>query len=385
MPLRILVMADTPPDPNRGAAGTEMQTIAALRDRGHAVDALWADDLGRRIEHGNLHLLLELPRTYERAAVRMLRAKRYDVVHINQPHGFRAARAVHRLDHSTAVIHRSHGIELNAEEILRPWREKWGAEKRSLARRLASRGMTALLARHTWACARESDGHIVSSSLDADFLMYHLGVDRAKIAVVPQAAPEDYLRVPTQPLTAGRLRRVLHVAQFAFFKAPMITAEAMNRLAVAEPDLRFTWVCDRANHGAVRALLSSEANARLELLHWMAQDALLEVYDSSGLFLFPSFYEGFGKAFLEAMSRGLCVIASNAGGMRDLIEDGRNGHIIPPGNSESLADAALATIRNLDRAQAMSADAVATAGQYTWERVAREIATFYEARLRSRA
>jgi glycosyltransferase involved in cell wall biosynthesis len=315
----------------------------------------------------------------------MLRAKRYDVVHINQPHGFRAARAVHRLDHSTAVIHRSHGIELNAEEILRPWREKWGAEKRSLARRLASRGMTALLARHTWACARESDGHIVSSSLDADFLMYHLGVDRAKIAVVPQAAPEDYLRVPTQPLTAGRLRRVLHVAQFAFFKAPMITAEAMNRLAVAEPDLRFTWVCDRANHGAVRALLSSEANARLELLHWMAQDALLEVYDSSGLFLFPSFYEGFGKAFLEAMSRGLCVIASNAGGMRDLIEDGRNGHIIPPGNSESLADAALATIRNLDRAQAMSADAVATAGQYTWERVAREIATFYEARLRSRA
>ena len=62
MSLRVLMMADTPADPNRGAAGTEMQTAQALRALGHDVRTIWSDELGRRIAHGNLHLLLELPR-----------------------------------------------------------------------------------------------------------------------------------------------------------------------------------------------------------------------------------------------------------------------------------------------------------------------------------
>jgi glycosyltransferase involved in cell wall biosynthesis len=144
--------------------------------------------------------------------------------------------------------------------------------------------------------------------------------------------------------------------------------------------VRFTWVCDRADHGAVRALLSGKANARTELLHWTTQDALRDIYDAHGLFLFPSFFEGFGKAFLEAMSRGLCVIASDAGAMHDLIAHGRNGCLVPPGDAEALADAALAILRDETRAEAMSAAAVATAREHTWERLARELAVFYEAR-----
>src|SRR5436190_5175442 len=112
------MMADTPADPNRGAAGTEVQTMLALRKLGHDVDAIWSDRLGRRIGHGNLHLLLELPRTYEHAALEALRQKTYDVVHVNQPHGFRAARAVRRQSPRSVFVHRSHGFELNVEDTL---------------------------------------------------------------------------------------------------------------------------------------------------------------------------------------------------------------------------------------------------------------------------
>jgi hypothetical protein len=230
--VRILMMADTPADPHRGAAGTEVQTARALRALGHEVDNVWSEDLGRRIQHGNLHMLLELPRASERAAVRALQAKPYDVIHVNQPHGFRAARAVHRLSPGTAFIHRSHGLELNVEETLAPWRAKLEAERRGTARRLASRALAQMLARHSRAIAREADGHIVSSTLDARFLAERLHVDRAKIAVIPQAAPDSYLH-EARPMTRERLRRVLHVAQFAFFKAPMITAAAIDRLAAA--------------------------------------------------------------------------------------------------------------------------------------------------------
>jgi glycosyltransferase involved in cell wall biosynthesis len=369
--MRVLMMADTPADPNRGAAGTEVQTALALRALGHEVDTLWADDLGRRIAHGNLHLLLELPRTYERAAVQALRAKPYDVVHVNQPHGFRAARAVHRLSPRTAVVHRSHGFELNVEETLAPWQAKFGTEERSILRRMASKVLADALARHSHTIARQADGHIVSSTGDANFLAERLQVDRARIAVIPQAAPDDYVRTPAPPMTPERLARVLHVAQFAFFKAPMITARAIERLP-----LRVTWVCDRAHHATIRASLSAAANARLELVHWTSQDELRAIYDAHGFFLFPSFFEGFGKAFLEAMSRGLVVVASDTGGMHDIIRHGENGVLVPPGDAEALADAVLAI--DPDRARTMSTAAAKTAREHTWERVARETAAFYE-------
>jgi glycosyltransferase involved in cell wall biosynthesis len=379
MPLRVLMMADTPADPNRGAAGTEMRTAQALRALGHEVRTIWSDELGRRIAHGNLHLLLELPRTYERAVRTALASAPYDVVHVNQPHGYLAARAVHALSPTTAFIHRSHGLELNAEETLAPWRSQFDAERRSVSRRLASRMLAPLLARHSSLIAREADGHIVSSSLDGSFLEKRLGVDPNRIAVIAQAAPDDYLRSPAPPMTDARLARVLHVSQFAFFKAPMITIEAIERL-----DCRVTWVCDRAHHETIRGLATKDANDRLTLLHWTTQEELRSLYDEHGVFLFPSFFEGFGKAFLEAMSRGCVVIATDAGGMRDVIRDGVDGRLIPAGDAGALASSTRAVQADGRMAAAMSAAAATTARQYSWSRFARELTNFYEFRIQAR-
>lgn len=384
MMLRILTMADVPADPDRGAAGTELRTVEALRALGHEVDSVWNDTLGRRIGHGNLHLLLELPRAYERAAVDALQRKHYDVVHVNQPHGFRAARAVHRLSPRTAFIHRSHGLEPNVEATLAPWRERFGSDERNRIRRGLSRALAPLLARHSSAIAREADGHVVSSSLDRDFLAARLRVNPEKIAVIPQAPAETFLAAPAPPMTPDRLRRVLYVGQFAFVKAPMIVAHAMNALAAAPTDVELTWICESAHHAQVRELLSQRANARVDLQPWMRQEELRDAYDRCGVFLFPSFFEGFGKTFLEAMSRGLCVIGSDVGGMHDVIQHGRTGMLVPPGDAAALADVAQAMMNDQARAVAMSAAAVAAAREYTWERVAREIADFYRARIEAR-
>ena len=379
-PLRILVISDTPADLNSGAAGTEMQTIAGLRALGHQVDALWREDLQRRIAHPNLHSAFEAARLYERAAVSALRRRHYDVVHANQPYGYRAARAIHRQWPRTILIHRSHGFEANVDETLRPWLRRFGGDRRPPLRRLLSRILHPVIARQSRAIARAADGHILLSTIDADFLHDRFGVDRGRIAVIPLAPPDDYAHIPALPMTPERLGNVLHVAQFAFFKAPMITAAAMRQLAAGNGALRFTWVCGRDDHEHVRRLLG-DLRERVELLDWMPQDALRRVYDRSGIFLFPSFYEGFGKTFIEAMSRGLCVVATDAGGMHDIIESGRNGVLVPPGDAEALARAAAALIAEPARAEAMSAAAAADARRYTWLGVARATADFYRARL----
>jgi glycosyltransferase involved in cell wall biosynthesis len=376
-PLRILSLANVPENPNAGAAGTEVQTNAALRALGHQVDALWADSIRRRLRHGNLHQLLELPYRYEQLVRERLEAAEYEVVHVNQPHGYRAARLVRDRWPQTPFVHRSHGFELNVEETLRPWRETFDRDERGTARRMASSAMARLLDRHARAIAVDAGGHIVSSSLDATFLRDRMGVAPERIATIRQGAPDDYLRRDAGPMDRERLRCVLYVGQFAFVKAPMITAGAINRLIARDPDLRVTWVCAGSDHPHVASLLDVAAAQRTELLPWMPQDELRDVYDRHGIFLFPSFFEGFGKAFLEAMSRGLCVIASDVGGMHDLIDHGRNGLLVAPGDAQALAEAALTVIADPERAAAMSAAAALTARAHTWERVARETVAFY--------
>ena len=274
-------------------------------------------------------------------------------------------------------VHRSHGFELNVEQTLRPWREMFDLDERGALRRVASHALAFLLARHARAIADTADGHIVSSSLDASFLHERLGVGPERIVTVAQGAPDSYLHSDPPLMDRQRLRRVLYVGQFAFVKAPMITAGAINRLIASDRELQVTWVCARADHGHARALLNFAAAERTELRPWMTQEELREVYDHHGVFLFPSFFEGFGKAFLEAMSRGLCVIASDVGAMRDVIDHGRNGLLVAPGDGKAVADAALSVIGDSDRAAAMSSAAVHTARAYTWERAARETVAFY--------
>src|ERR1044072_3723646 len=191
--MKILFMADVAPDPSSGAAATELRTAEGLRRVGQEVDAIWAPQLGRRIAHGNLHYLLELPRAYRREMLHAFARSHYDVVHVNQPHGYLAAEAK---PDNTVFIRRSHGRGVRAEEVLQPWRARFEEKRPALPRRIASSIIASLLPRHTDRIARYADGHIVSCSEDAAFLAERLGVDPHRIAVIPQASSDDYLDRP---------------------------------------------------------------------------------------------------------------------------------------------------------------------------------------------
>jgi glycosyltransferase involved in cell wall biosynthesis len=56
----------------------------------------------------------------------------------------------------------------------------------------------------------------------------------------------------------------------------------------------------------------------------------------------PSFAEGVPVVLMEAMASGKPVIATQVGGVSELVEDGVSGHVVPPGDAESLAEAIIA-------------------------------------------
>ncbi|MDO8523094.1 MAG: glycosyltransferase family 4 protein, partial [bacterium] len=57
------------------------------------------------------------------------------------------------------------------------------------------------------------------------------------------------------------------------------------------------------------------------------------------IFILPSLKEGLPYVVLEAMNAGLPIVASSVGGLTDLIENEKNGILIPPKNSDQIADA----------------------------------------------
>ena len=81
---------------------------------------------------------------------------------------------------------------------------------------------------------------------------------------------------------------------------------------------------------------------RVRFLGELPADRLRARYQRSRALLLPSLTEGFPLAVLEALSCGTPVIASDVGSIADVVESGRNGILIPAGDSRSLARALLA-------------------------------------------
>ncbi len=82
-----------------------------------------------------------------------------------------------------------------------------------------------------------------------------------------------------------------------------------------------------------------------------------EILSALDLFVLPSLKEGLGLALMEAMACGLCVIGSDVGGIKSLIQDRYNGLLVRPADSRELSYAILELLQNPDRAESLGTNA----------------------------
>ena len=99
-----------------------------------------------------------------------------------------------------------------------------------------------------------------------------------------------------------------------------------------------------------------------------AQAAIRDLYASCDVWVCGSYSEGFHLPPLEAMACRCPVVSTSVGGPIDIIENGKNGYLVPVGDANALADS-LADVLNLEEIRwlAMSDAALATAAHYTWD------------------
>lgn len=85
-------------------------------------------------------------------------------------------------------------------------------------------------------------------------------------------------------------------------------------------------------------------------------DRLVDLYREAKLFILSSDEEGLGLVILEAMASGVPVVSTDCGGPGTVVQDGETGRLVPTGDVDRLADAAVTLLRDPSRLQSFGAN-----------------------------
>ncbi len=107
-------------------------------------------------------------------------------------------------------------------------------------------------------------------------------------------------------------------------------------------------------------------------------DSVARLLQATDLFLLPSQTESFGLAALEAMACGAPVVASRAGGLPEVIQDGVTGILEPPGSVEAMGRRAIELLRDPVRYSAMRDAVIARARDFSADRIVPQYEALYE-------
>jgi len=177
---------------------------------------------------------------------------------------------------------------------------------------------------------------------------------------------------------------ILTVARLVPHKGQDMGIRAVATLRRDFPELRYIIVGEGSDEERLRALAKElGVPDRVGFVGAMRDDELPEAYATSTIYLGASRVdkeinvEGFGISFVEAAASGIPSVAGDSGGVRSAVRDGETGIVVPPTDSDAVADAIRSLLLNPDRRNQMgAAGRRAVETHYNWDRVARDTREF---------
>jgi glycosyltransferase involved in cell wall biosynthesis len=139
------------------------------------------------------------------------------------------------------------------------------------------------------------------------------------------------------------------------------------------PGLRLTIAGCGSDVESIRNFFDPELRPLVEIISMVPSDEMPTLFAQNEIFVFPSILEGTPLAVQEAMASGMAVITTETCGMIDLIEDNFNGLLVPPGDSDALANLIWKLSQNLELRERLGRAAQDTMRRFTWTRTVESV------------
>lgn len=185
---------------------------------------------------------------------------------------------------------------------------------------------------------------------------------------------------PPLPELMDHKRNILFVGRQEKRKGLPYLLEAYRKLKAEMPDTRLVIV---GPDGGIRAAcIRYVEQHRIQDVNFVGQvpyEDLPRYYRSADVFCAPNTgHESFGIILLEAMAAGAPIVASDIPGFRGVLENGGQGVLVTPKNSDALATAIKTVLSDADAREAMAAAGPPHARQYSWDEVSSQVLAYYE-------
>jgi len=306
--------------------------------------------LGRTVgipSNGAISNLSPFPAGGIRAPRRELRRERYDVVHIHEPLvplvGWNAA-----LGAGVPAVGTFHAYSTRAV----PNRIATALGARRMFNRLSARIAVSQAA--VWTARRWFGGHY---------------------EVIPNGV--DITAAPSAPKPPSDELRILFVGRPEERKGLPILLSAFGALVEHVPSRLTVIGAERGD--VVRYLADPDTLRWIDVRGRVSGEALWQTLHEADLLCAPSLSgESFGMVLTEAFAAGTPAIASEIAGYSDVVSDGVDGVLVPPGNPQRLAEELQRAYHEPARLRAMGEAARRSAERYAWPHVADRVTAVYE-------
>lgn len=215
----------------------------------------------------------------------------------------------------------------------------------------------------------------------------HFGLDE-KLRVVPNGVHPGAVTAPTGVVGEGGSKGpcMLSVSNLVATKGVDLNMRALQKLVDTHPAVSYIVVGSGPEQTRLRRMASTlHLQDRVRFLGRLPHRQVLEHMAHCDIFSLPSWEEGFGVVYLEAMAQGKPVIGCQGQGIEDFVEQQKTGLLVKPRDVDSLTEAIDFLLSNPEKAEEIGERARRVVLEnYTWDKNAERTMAVYEEVLRGR-
>jgi len=153
--------------------------------------------------------------------------------------------------------------------------------------------------------------------------------------VIPNGA--DVLHLAPSEVKVNNPPQLVFAGRFVYQKNPVAIVQILSQLK----DLN--WQCTMLGDGPMFEDVKQEIgqagmNERFDLPGWVTSEQVLDHFSKSDILFMPSFSEGLPVVGVQALAKGLAIVASRIGGFLDLVDEKKNGYLIDVQDKNAFAE-----------------------------------------------